>query len=418
MRSPLPLAMVLAILAGQIGFARADAPRGVPSVDPDYAGDVRDWWAAHPLNPDSARFLAKIESPTPAVNLVGGDSIDEAIAKLPVEGGTIRLAAGRYEPFQIIGRSNVHLLGPDEGEAVVTGRSYLAVSPEAMDYVTYDQKVSHVDSHKYKDARAWELYRKPTRNFYLKNLVFDGEGKTDVDFPGVGIKGPGGALALKRVRDVVVDGCAFRNYLDAKVGLQHCGLAWGHYGLTNVWFRGCRFEGTAKYAVYLDGAHGSGLLGCTIDGKGCKDGGLLFLANHDFTDDLDENGRIDPPEEKCAKFLVLAGNTFLGDFSAPIRITGQNCLVAGNVAKGRMHELVGVYPVGEIAHRNWKPGELKLRVTGNSAGTCARGLVNIFAATPAKIDEIREAPPDVQYTVEENLVEKSPETVRYTPFKP
>jgi hypothetical protein len=176
--------------------------------------------------------------------------------------------------------------------------------------------------------------------------------------------------------------------------------------------------GTARYAVYLDGAHGSGLVGCTIDGKGCKDGGLLFLANHDFTDDLDENGKIDPAEEKCAKFLVLDGNKFEGNFSTPIRLTGQNCLVTGYIARGRILELVGVYPVGEIAHRTWAAGELKIRVTDNNVGTCARGLLNLFALNPTKVDEVKKSALDEQYTLQGNQVEKSPAPVVYTPLRP
>jgi hypothetical protein len=340
----------------------------------------------------------------------------EAVARLPAAGGTIRLAAGKYEPFTIIGRSHIHILGPAEGEAVITGHSYLAVCEEAMDYVTFDRLVSHFDKVTYKDQRVWELYRHPTRDFLLKNLVFHGEGKTVVDFPSPsGIKGLGGALGFKRVRDVLVEHCTFRNYLDAPDIYQHCGLAWGHYGLTNVWLRHCHFIGNARYAVYFDGAHGCGLLDCTIESKGFKDGGLLFLANHDFTDDLNENGRIDPDEEKCAKYLVIAGNTFNGNTPAPMRITGQNFLVTQNIALGVMSEFVGVYPVGEIAHRNWAPGELKIRVLDNQVGTCARALVNVFATAKLPVADIEASPAEVQRTVTGNSVVKAPALYVITP---
>jgi hypothetical protein len=390
------------------------ADRGVPRIDPDFSRDVRDWWATHPMNPKAQGFLKTIDSPEPVISLRSGESIGGAVDRLPAAGGTIQLDPGTYDPFTIMGRNNIHILGPRDGEAVITGHSYLSVCKEAMDYVQFDRLVSHFDSHKYRDKRVWDLYRNPPRNFYLRDLVFDGRNETEVDFPGVGIQGPGGALGLKGVRDVVVEDCTFRNYLDSKGGLQHGGLAWGHYGLTNVWFRGCRFEGTARYAVYWDGAHASGLVGCTVDGAGCKDGGFLFLTNHDFTDDRNEDGKIDPREEKCAKFLVLDGNTFHGAFSAPMRITGQNCLVTGNVAKATMLELLGVYPVGEIAHRTWGPGEIQIRVVGNSVGTCARAVVNIFIPTEEKLREVQRFPTEVQYTVEGNTVAKSPELVRYT----
>jgi hypothetical protein len=391
---------------------------GVPSVDCVYEEDVRQWWSRHPLNPKSEQVVQRIQSPKPVVTLNAGESIDEAVKKLPEAGGTLRLVAGTYGPFAIIGRSNIHILGPESGEALITGHSYLAVCPEAMDYVEFDKQVSHFDTHKYRDKRVWDLYKNPTRNFLLKNLIFDGEGKTIVDFPGAGIKGKGGALGLKRVRDVVVENCIFRNFVDTPNALQHCGLAWGHYGLTNVWFRGCKFMGTAKYAVYLDGAHASGFIGCTIEGKGCKDGGLLFLANHDFTDDLDENGKIDPVEEKCAKFVVIAGNTFDWAGGTPIRFTGQNLLVEANTFNGVMLEVVGVYPTGEVAHRTWPAGHLKIRIVGNTVGNCARALLNIFDLNPAKVQLAQEAPLDLQYTVEGNIVAKTPEQVRFTPLRP
>ncbi len=414
----LSLYRVLAFAMAFTAIAHAGDAVGVPSIEPDYGSDVRTWWAGHPMNPKSPKYLHEIRSPEPVVSLQPGQSIEKAVEQLPATGGTLHLAAGTYEPFTLIGRNHIHILGPETGEAIITGHSYLAVCAEAMNYPKFDQLVSNVDKYKYKDKRVWDLYCHPVGDFYFKNLVFDGEGKTVVDFPGTGISGAGGAIAFKRVRDAVMDNCTFRNFLDAKGGLQHGGLAWGHYAPLNVWFRNCRFLGTARYAVYLDGAHGSGLVGCTIDGRGCKDGGLLFLANHDFTDDLNENGKIDPPEEKCAKFVVLAGNTFEGNFSTPVRLTGQNCLVTGNIAKGHMLELVGVYPVGEVAHRNWAPGELKIRVEDNTVGVCARALLNIFSLNRAGIEAIQTAPPEMQYTLQNNTVEKTPEQVHYTSMKP
>jgi len=413
-RPILPLLLLGLILSA--GGAEPVADTGVAVIDPDYAGDVREWWSTHPMNPKAARFQKDIVAPSPTVSLKSGESIMEAVASLPATGGTIRLAAGKYEPFTIIGRSHIHILGPAEGEAIVTGHSYFAVCAEAMDYVTFDALVSNFDNNHYKDKRVWDLYRQPSSDFHLKNLVFDGEGKTVVDFPGPnGIKGLGGALGFKRVRDVLVEDCTFRNYLDAPDIYQHCGLAWGHYGLTNVWLRRCHFTGAARYAVYFDGAHGCGLLDCTIEGKGFKDGGLLFLANHDFTDDLNENGKIDADEEKCAKFLVISGNTFEGNISTPVRITGQNCLIANNIARGRMLELVGVYPTGEIAHRNWAAGELKMRVVDNQMGTCARAVLNVFASAKMKVEDIEATPRDVQCTVTGNAVEKTPAEYLITP---
>lgn len=390
---------------------------GVPVVDPDYQGDVRKWWSAHPLNPRAAGGAKKIPSPVPQVRIASGGSIQEAIDRLPASGGTIVLEPGRYDAFRIVGRSHVHVLGPASGEAIITGHSYLANGPETMDYPAYDAAVSNFDNYKYKDKRLWEQYQRPVGNFVLRNLVFDGEGKTTVDFPGVGIQGPGGAIGLKRVRDVLIEHCVFRNFLDTSTGLQHCGPAWGHYGLTNIWFRDCTFLGAAKYAVYLDGAHGSGFVGCTFDGKGCKQGGLLFLANHDFTDDLDENGKIDAPEEKCAKFVVISGCTFNWAGQTPIRFTGRDLLLEGNQFSGLMIEVVGVYPVGEVAHRSWPAGHLKIHLVDNTVGQCARAVLTIFDRDRAAVEQLRQVPVELQYSLENNRVGKTPVDVVYSPLR-
>jgi len=144
---------------------------------------------------------------------------------------------------------------------------------------------------------------------------------------------------------------------------------------------------------------------------------LLFLANHDFTDDLNENGKLDAPEEKCAKFVVVDGCAFDWSRGTPIRYTGRELLVTNNTFNGLMAEAVGVYPTGEIAHRNWKPGHLAIRIVDNKIGTAARSVLAIFDLNPTKVDAVRAAPMEEQYTIERNEVTKTPAEVTYVPLR-
>jgi type 1 glutamine amidotransferase len=119
--------------SAKLGTGRLPAEQvGVPRIDPDYTMEVDQWWATHPFNPDSPHYRPEIRSPQPVVTLTSGQSIQEAVDKLPEGGGTIKLSAGTYEGFQIIGRSNVHVIS--DGEAVIHGPSVIAVCQEAIDY--------------------------------------------------------------------------------------------------------------------------------------------------------------------------------------------------------------------------------------------------------------------------------------------
>ncbi len=162
-------------------------PVGVPRIDPNYNIEVDQWWASavrnpafsmivpvsgisnvasHPFNPESPKYEPQIKSPVPVLKLTAGQSIQEAINKLPRQGGTIKLAPGVYGGFRIVARSNIHIIS--DGGAVIKGSCRIAVTPEAMDYGNYDRMASRGQ----RDTRVWELHKHPTRNFYFKNLTF------------------------------------------------------------------------------------------------------------------------------------------------------------------------------------------------------------------------------------------------------
>lgn len=363
---------------------------GVPRIDPDYDKDVVTWWASHPYNPAATTPL-DIHSPEPVVRLAPGASIQSAIDKLETSGGTIELEAGAYDGFSIIGVSNIHVVCPT-GRATIKGRVRLAVCEEATDYGKYDRLISKPS----RDAKVFAKHLAPTRNFRFANLDFDGEGKLE------------SVVALNRVYDVLFDGCSFVNTINSRKG--HAGQVVGNEGLNNIWFRRCAFKGACLYATYLDGLHGGGMIDCTVDAGAFSSGGFLFLTNDDFTDDLNSNGKIEPSEERSAKYIVIAGNTFDGNLHTAVQVTGANVLVERNRAMGKMAQFVGIDP--RFSHQ---VPTLTYRYEGivvreNAVGDCRLALVHMNNAlkTPAEY----QTPTMGRYSVESNRVRSAPLLVK------
>jgi hypothetical protein len=369
------------------------AATGVPRLDPDYGATVDQWWAGYPFNPESSHYQPEIKSPSPFRELKPGDSIQEAIDSLPASGGTVKLAKGTYAGFQIVGRSHVHIVA-DEG-ATVLGRCRVASSREAMDYGTYDR---HVSRRGQRLPHYWELHKKPTRDYYFRNLTFDGENEAT------------SAIGLQRVYDVVFDQCTFQNYVNPKKG--HPGLVWGHEGLNNIWCRDCRFLGECVYASYLDGCHGSGMIRCTVELSRFNSGGFLYLTNDDFTEDINENGRTDREEERTAKYIVIYKCTFNGNNHSAVQVTGENILVTQCEAKGRLGYFVGSDP-------RWADSDHKLayrfhefHLINNRVGQCREALMLSRNLAPVS------CPPDVlvprmgRATIRGNVVEDCPRLLK------
>ena len=367
--------------------------QGVPRIDPNYSITVDRWWAGHPFNPEAPGYDPQIDSPAPVVALQAGASIQQAIDALPPEGGTLTLARGTYQGFEIVGRSHVHIRA-EEG-ATILGRCTVASSREALDYGTYDR---HVSRRGQRLARYWELHKNPTRDYYFRNLTFDGEGKAV------------SAVGLKRVYDVVLDGCTFQNYANPKKG--HPGLVWGHEGLNNIWCRDCRFLGECVYASYLDGCHGSGMIHCTVELSRFNSGGFLYLTNDDFTEDINENGRTDRAEERTAKYIVIYGNTFEGNGYSAVQATGENVLVTKNTAQGRLQYFVGSDPRWADSDHQLAYHFYNFQIVDNRVGTCREAL--LFSRTLAPIS----CPPQVlvpymgKAAIRDNVVESCPRLLR------
>jgi chitodextrinase len=337
--------------AGSVGFT------GVPRIDPDYSTTVDKWWFVHPFNPESSNYTPTINSPSPVVNLTSGQSIQTAIDGLPATGGTIKLAAGTYGRFDISGRSNVHIIS--DGGAVITGASVIAVSSRAHNYGEFDRYTSRYE----RRAEYWNDLKNPTKNFYFKNIIFDGQNSTTI------------GVTLKRVYDVVFDNCVYRNFRDPASG--HPGPVAGHMGLNNIWYRNCHFVGSSRFATYLDGAHGSGAINCTVEGPNFGSGGFLYLTNDDFTEDINENGRIDREEERNAKYIVIYDCLYNGGIYSGLQTTGENILFMKNRFTGGIRYAVGVDSRAASAFPELQYKFTNLFVVGNTVPQNTFALLNL-----------------------------------------
>jgi chitodextrinase len=360
----------------------------VPRLDPDYSTTVDRWWAAHRFNPESSSYNPTITSPTPVVNLSSGQSIQTAINGLPSTGGTIKLAAGTYGRFDISGRSNVHIIS--DGGAIITGASVIAVSTRAHNYGEFDRYTSRYE----RRAEYWNDLLNPTKNFYFKNLIFDGQNSTTI------------SVTLKRVYDVVFDNCVFRNLRDPASG--HPGPVAGHMGLNNIWYRNCHFVGNSRFATYLDGAHGCGAINCTVEGPNFGSGGFLYLTNDDFTEDINGNGRIDRQEERNAKYIVIYNCLFNGGIYSGLQTTGENILFMKNRFTGGIRYAVGVDSRAASAFPELQYKFTNLFVIGNTVPQNTFALLNLnnMGVSAPNIDPIMG-----QYRIAGNRVSGSSQLV-------
>jgi hypothetical protein len=296
---------------------------GVPSLPPEYGRDVESWWSDHPFNPDSVSFAPTIDSPQPQVDVraqYNGD-IQAAIDALPASGGTLYFPAGTYEgTFSLIGRSHVHLLGEPGAVIRSEGTHTLAGCELSVNYAAFAQKVL---------ARTPDaldcLVNNRIRDIYVKGLTFDGAGRSLQ------------AIRISAAQDIVFDDVTLKGYSDPQN--LHRGLVSGNASLENIWFRNVNFVGRERFALYLDGLHGGGVINSTIE-NGFGSGGLLFLTNDDFSRDYNGDGLIDRSEQRSAQYVVVYGNQFAGGIDNAVTAMGRNLLVKKNVVASPIVSLV------------------------------------------------------------------------------
>ncbi|MGE3267928.1 MAG: hypothetical protein AB7P40_04225 [Chloroflexota bacterium] len=364
---------------------------GVPSYPVDYAQDVTTWWANHPLNADSPCHVAEsaIVSPPRVVNVAReyGSNIQAAIDALPGNGGTLYFEPGVYNnDFRLVGRSNVHFVS-DGGAIFRGGPSRIAGCSIALDYGEFNRAFSRRDPSALSCGTTDRIH-----NIYFKNIVFDGGGSSIQ------------AISMSAARDVLFDGVTLRNFVDPKE--HHRGLISATAMLDNIWVRGSHFVGNERYALYFDGAQGSGVIESTIE-PSFGSGGLLFLTNDDFSMDLNNNDAWDAGEMRHSNFVVVANNVFTADSNgrslyAAVSYTGANALISGNRVEGAVQVLA------DLANRcsqRWStlPYEhTGSRVIGNRVRS-AKQLVTVSGQTIncAGVDGTIG-----RYEVKDNVIEK------------
>ena len=124
---------------------------------------------------------------------------------------------------------------------------------------------------------------------------------------------------ISPAQDAIFNGVTLQNYVNP--GNHPRGLVSGNASLENIWFRGVRFVGRERYALYLDGLHGGGVIGSLVE-NGFSGGGLLFLTNDDFSCDYNGDGQVTLSEQRMSQHVVVYGNTFAGGTYDAISATG------------------------------------------------------------------------------------------------
>ncbi|MCL4368646.1 MAG: carbohydrate binding domain-containing protein [Actinobacteria bacterium] len=358
--------MTTFVLTGQRASAQAQvAPwNGVPHLTVDYNQDIETWWSQHPFNPQSGNYRPDIQSPSNQVNAqtqFGGD-IQAAIDSLPSSGGTVYLPAGTYNSaFNVIGKSNVHIIS--DGGAVIQsgGTTQVAGCQLATDYQAFNLAVASKDP----SAVACATTNRVS-NVYFKNLTFDGAGSSLI------------AVTVNAAMDVVFDNITFQNYRDPG-DEYHRGLISGSAVLDNIWVRNSHFVGSEAFALYLDGLHGGGVINSTIDGN-FRRGNLLFLTNDDFTKDYNGNGTFDPWEIRSAQHNVVYGNTFAGGTYDVVSATGRDNLVKNNTVQNRVTTLASFESKTALVNDTFVYQYYGNRIVGNRT-TSAGSFLEITAAT-------------------------------------
>jgi hypothetical protein len=375
------------------------APSGVPQVALDFGADVEDWWAGHPLNPErpDAVPVGGIGSPEPVLDVAGrfGGNVQAAVDALPPSGGTLYFAPGSYgADFTVAGRSNVHFVS-DGGATLRAGNgpvmARIAGCRQALDYGAFVRAVRLDADPQHGNALA--CLKDRAHNIYFRDLTLDGGGRATT------------GVALAAVADVVFDRVTFTGFVDPQSG--HGGLIDGSEMLDNVWCRECRFVGRQRWAVYLDGLHGGGVINSRIE-NGFAAGGLLFLTNDDFTRRNADPNAWRPADFRTGAYIVVYGNTFAaGDYQA-MGISGRSVLVKDNVAEGRLSR--GFAGFDTKSSMIWPDVVYEYfgnKVIGNHTGDLP-GLAGFNQASgtynPAWQNRARIG----RYTVRDNLVDGAP----------
>ncbi|MGE3269083.1 MAG: carbohydrate binding domain-containing protein [Chloroflexota bacterium] len=335
---------------------------GVPTIPVDYDHDVELWWNTHPFNPASPSYAPEISSPAYQVNVRTqfNGSIQSAINSLPASGGTLYFPAGTYTGgFNLTGKKHVHFIG-ENGTVITSGmQNYILGCSMASDYPTFSSKVQQRDPSAIACATTGRI-----QDVYIKNITFDGAGSALV------------GIYMAAARDIVLDHVTFQNYRDP--GNFHRGIVTGNALLDNIWVRDSLFVGRERYALYLDGVHGGGVINSVVENN-FGAGAFLFLTNDDFSRDIDGNGRIDLPEQRTSQHVVVYGNQIKNSTYDLISAAGRQILIKDNVTTGSVASVANFQSKSSHIDANLTYEYKGNRVVGNRVQQ-ARQLAEIQGA--------------------------------------
>lgn len=162
-------------------------------------------------------------------------------------------------------------------------------------------------------------------------------------------------MRLASTRGVLFDRCRFRKGENREVGdVDEEGrkvLRWyrplpvtGIMGLRDIWFNDCDFEGHHANAIYLDGAHCSGIVNCRFAGVDrLWHNAVLLFTNDDLSLDVNGNDRLEPFERRDISYFVIDGCRFEGGYRrGAVAASGRDLLIQNCEVKGPLESLLVV----------------------------------------------------------------------------
>lgn len=411
-RSAFPPSTFLASLPAAPG----NASHGVPRIDPDYGKDVEEWWASHLFNPENPNGIAVggILSPEPVLNVRRrfNGNVQAAIDALPAGGGTLFFESGTYVTnFDLVGRSNVHFVGQGDVVLKAGGRKLwtttsspwetignIAGCRQALEsvgnstgYAYFNRQVFH--AHEPEHRASLRCVRDRAHNLYFKNLTFDGAQSA--------ITG----VIMRAVRDVVFDNVTFQNFVDPKQ--WHGGLLEGAAMMDNIWCRVCHFKGSQRYALYLDGLHGGGVINSRVE-KAFGSGSLLFLTNDDFSQDYNENGTWEHDEIRSSAYVVVYGTSFADGLLSGVNGFHRSSLIKNNIVGSLGGAFVALNVKGSLRFPDLTYEYYGTTIVGNKIGDV--NAVAAFSSHGASNPFHPHWPNRAQigrYTIRDNVIEGS-----------
>jgi len=332
---------------------------GVPTFTiPDYTMSVKDWWAAHPYNPESPAYNPTINIPPGAVEV---DVDVEYAGNLGTAFETIRSTLGVDDPVVFwLGNNTYNGTGVFPSGSTGRNKNYAmfwakpGTAPviqdllrpipinQARDYTTWaamnrNNQDTNID---YPDQPGVKI---PTRIFIrdyrLKGWHF--KGITFYALGAIGTPQNTQNVYHSSCQDFVYDNCIFQNvsHQPTPPNFEHPANVTGNAILYNIWLRNCRFMGNKPdrtggtndlkpwAGVYLDGLHGGGTINCVWDeDANYTKEALLYLTNDDFSRDYNLDHSIGKSEWRIAQYVVSYGDKSAAG-EKHMNITGSDWLV-------------------------------------------------------------------------------------------